>query len=68
MGCFYDNDDVSPAPEWQVQPQLGSEEGVTTTEKTTEKSRIFVIVSKRLLPRPLKICPCQKFLLPLSRK
>ena len=29
---------ISPSPEWQVQPQLGSEEGVTTTEKTTERT------------------------------
>lgn len=29
---------ISPAPEWQVQPQLASEEGVTTTEMTTEKT------------------------------
>jgi hypothetical protein len=29
---------ISPSPEWQVQPQLGVEERVVTTEKTTEKS------------------------------
>ena len=27
---------ISPSPEWQVQPQLGVEERVVTTEKSTE--------------------------------
>ena len=41
--------------EWQVQPQLGSEEGVTTTEKTTEKSAKSIILREMrsvfLLPK-----------------
>ena len=35
---------ISPSPGWQVQPQLGVEEKVVTTEKTTEKSMEAIIL------------------------
>jgi ATP-dependent DNA helicase RecG len=35
---------ISPFPEWQVQPQLGVEERVVTTEKTTGKSTEAIIL------------------------
>ena len=44
---------ISPSPEWQVQPQLGVEEGVVTTEKTTEKILCIIKNNPRVTYREL---------------
>ena len=44
---------ISPSPEWQVQPQLGVEERVVTTEKTTEKILCFIKSNPRVTYREL---------------
>ena len=44
---------ISPSPEWQVQPQLGVEERVVTTEKTTEKILCIIKNNPRVTYREL---------------